>query len=249
MLSLPKHDKRLLRKFWILTWRLLAMNTSLITSLLLVAGCLVGHLGWAQQASVAPLAPVVPVVALPRLDLGAEVQTERPAAPAPTATSPQQSRPTIPEPVVILNGRYLTGTNALGTLNPKQIDKLEVYRVGSSPMQWRSLTAPGILSITLKAKPRLKLKAKSLAAIKRGLGLHDPVRFEFNGAPIDDESLQILTSTIAGLDVTQATPGTAAKTVVNIRSVPFKPAGPQAAPAQPEVHPPGTIIIRGLAQQ
>jgi hypothetical protein len=108
-------------------------------------------------------------------------------------------------------------------------------------MKWRTLAEPGILSVTMKAKPRLKLKARSLAAIKRELELRGPVRFEFNGAPIEDESLQIVTSEIAGLDVTQATPGTADKAVVNIRSLPYKPA----------VHhyPPGTIMIRGLAQQ
>jgi len=116
-------------------------------------------------------------------------------------------------------------------------------------MQWRSLTALGIVSLELKVKPKIKLKARSLVAIKRVLGLRGQVSFEFNGAPIEDESLQILTSAIVGLDVTQATPGTADKTVVNIRSVPVRPASPHAAPAQPTVYPPGSIIIRGLAQQ
>jgi len=106
-------------------------------------------------------------------------------------------------------------------------------------VQWRSLTTPGIISFTLKTKPRLKVKARSLAAIKRGLGLHGPVRFEFNGAPIQDESLQIVADAIAGLEVTHAAPGTAEKTVVNIHLVPSKPI----------VHPPGTIMIRGLAKQ
>jgi hypothetical protein len=133
------------------------------------------------------------------------------------------------------------GMNALGAINPQQIDRIEVYKIDSGPVKWRTLAGPGIMSITMKAKPRLKLKARSLVAIKRELGLHGPVRFEFNGAPIQDESLQIATSEIAGLDVIQTTPGTADKTVVNIRSVLYKPA----------VHhyPPGTIMIRGLAQQ
>ncbi|RZK93392.1 MAG: hypothetical protein EOO62_32015 [Hymenobacter sp.] len=224
------------------------MNTSLITSLLFVAGCLVGHLGWAQQAPIALLAPVAPVVAPPKSTVGVEIQPKQPVAPVPTATAPPQSRPTILEPVVILNGRYLTGMTILGTLSPQQIDKVEIYKPGTGSMQWRSLTTLGIISIEFKVKTKLKLKARSLAALKRGLGLRGPVRFEFNGAHIQDESLQIITSTIAGLDVTQAMPGTATKAIVNIRSVPFKPAGPQAAPAQPVVYPPGTIMIRGLAQ-
>lgn len=226
------------------------MRTYQAASLLLAAAsCLIGHLGWAQQAPIAPLAPVAPVVAPPMSDLGVKIEKKQSAAPAPTATTPRQNRPVIPEAVVILNGHYLTSTNALGAVNPQQIDKVEIYRAGSGPVQWRSLTTPGIISLTLKTKPRLKVKARSLAAIKRGLGLHGPVRFEFNGAPIQDESLQIVTSAIAGLDVTQPATGTADKTVVNIRSMPFKPAGPQSVPAQPEVHPPGTIMIRGLAQQ
>lgn len=214
--------------------------------------CLCGGAGTslAQQAPIAPLAPVTPVVAPPRSTLGVGIQLKPSVSLAPPAATPQQNRLVIPDPVIILNGRYLTGMSALGAINPQQIAKLEIYKPGSGPMQWRSLTAPGIISLTLKTKPRLKVKARSLAAIKRGLGLHGPVRFEFNGASIQDESLQIVTGSIAGLDVTQTTPGVADKTVVNIRSMPFKPAGgPQAAPIQPEVHPPGTIMIRGLAQQ
>jgi hypothetical protein len=182
-------------------------------------------------------------------DLGVNVETKQAAAPAPTDAAPHQSQPAIPDPVYLINGHYIGGNGMLSTVSPQQIDKIEIYKQGSGPVQWRSLTAPGIVSITLKAKPKVKLKARSLAVIKRGLGLHGPVQFEFNGAPIQDESLQIVTSAIAGLDVTQPAPGTADKTIVNIRSTPFKPAKPQAAPAQPEVHPPGTIIIRGLARQ
>lgn len=220
------------------------MRTYQAASLLLtVAGCLAGHLGRAQQA------PVTPAVAPPRLEVEAGIQMKQPAASVPSANTPQQNRPIIPEPVVILNGRYLMGVGALSTISPQQIDKLEIYKPGGGPVQWRSLTEPGIISLTLKAKPKLKLKARSLAAIKRGLRLHGPVRFEFNGASIQDESLQIVADAIAGLEVTRAAPGTADKTVVNIRSIPSKPAGPQAAPLQPKTYPPGTIIIRGLAQR
>jgi hypothetical protein len=182
-------------------------------------------------------------------DLGVKIETKQSAAPASTAATPAQRQSAIPDPVYLINGHYIGGSGVLSTINPQEIDKIEVYKQGSGPAQWRSLTTPGILSITLKAKPKVKLKARSLAGIKRGLGLHGPVQFEFNGAPIQDESLQIVTSAIAGLDVTQPAPGTADKTVVNIRSTAYKPTKPQAAPAQPEVHPPGTIIIRGLARQ
>jgi hypothetical protein len=171
--------------------------------------------------------------------LGIEIQAKPAAAPAPLVITPQPSRPTIPEPVIILNGRYLTGMNALSKINPQQIAKIDIYKQGQGPAQWRSLTTPGIISLKLKAKPRVKLKARSLAAIKRELGLRGSIRFELNGIPIQDESLQIVTDAIAGFDVTHATPDTTGQTVVTIRLVPY----------QPKVYPPGTIMIRGLAQQ
>jgi len=168
--------------------------------------------------------------------VGAEIRTQRVATPAATAS---QDRPNIPEPVVIINGRYIGSSDALGKLNPQQIAKIEIYKQGQGPTQWRSLTIPGIVSLTLKAKPNVKWKAKWLAAIKRSLKLRGPVQFELNGAPLQDESLQIVTEAVAGFDVIRAAPGTVAGTVVNIHLVPHKPT----------VSPPGTIMIRGLAQQ
>jgi hypothetical protein len=258
LLSLPKQGRRF---SWLLSYTLgqlfgftakalpIMRTHQAATMLLTAASCLIGHLGWAQQAPIAPLAPAAPVVAPPVSDLGVKVEEKQSGALAPTTAAPHQSQPVIVDPIYLINGHYLGSSGMLSIISPQQIDKLEIYKPGRGPVQWRSLTASGIVSLTLKAKPKLKLKARSLVAIKRGLGLHGSVRFEFNGAPIQDESLQIVTSAIAGLDVTQPALGTADKTVVNIRSTAFKPAGPQAVPAQPEIHPPGTIIIRGLARQ
>ncbi|NML65954.1 hypothetical protein HHL22_12135 [Hymenobacter sp. RP-2-7] len=216
------------------------MRAPLIISLLLATACLLaGPLGWAQRPAVAPLMPATPVVVLPTPKLGVEIQPKKPAAPASTAASPQ-AQPGILWPLCIINGRYLTSMSVLNAINPQQITKLDIYKQGSGPMQWRSLTAAGLVSLALKTKPRIKLQARSLAAIKRGLKLRGPVRFELNGAPIQDESLQLVADAIAGFDITRAAPQTAAATVVNIRLVPYT--------SQPTVHPPGTIMIRGLAQ-
>jgi len=103
------------------------MRTHHAASLLLTAAsCLAGYLGRAQQAALAPLAPVTPVVAPPRSDAEAENQPKPSATPAALAAPPQQNQPAIPEPVVILNGRYLTGMSVLSAINPQQIEKLEV---------------------------------------------------------------------------------------------------------------------------
>jgi hypothetical protein len=189
--------------------------------------CLCGS----AMASLAQQAP--PALPPP---VGAEIRTQRVATPA--ATAPQD-RPSFPEPVYIINGRYIGNGDALGKINPQQIAKIDIYKQGQGPTQWRSLTTPGIVSLTLKAKPNVKWKAKSLAVIKRSLKLRGAVQFELNGAPLQDESLQLLAEAIAGLEVIHAAPGTIDKTVVNIRLVPSKLVA----------HPPGTIMIRGLAQQ
>jgi hypothetical protein len=213
------------------------MNTFLITSLLLVASCLVGHLGRAQQVLTTSLAPVIPVVVTPVLGLGVETHAKQADELALAAATLKQNRPVIPEPVYIINRRYLSNSNMLREIKTQHIAKIDIYKQGQGPVHWWSLMTLGIVNVTLKSKVRLK--AKSLAAIKRELGLHGLIRFELNGAPIQDESLRIFTDAIASFDVTPAAPGTSEKTVVNIRLVPY----------QPKVYPPGSIRIRGLAQQ
>lgn len=197
--------------------------------LLLAIGCGLASPGWAQRPAVAPLAPlnsagrpVAPPVQWPVL--------ARPAPPAASAAA-APARPAGPGPVIIVNKQYL---GLLTQLNPQDITDIYIYRESNAPLQWRSLASRGIVSVTLKPTAP-KIQAKSLAAIRRRLHLRGPVEFLFDGLPVADPTLRVVSSAIAGLDVAPL----AGKTVVTIRLV-------QPVPV---VHPPGTIMIRGVASQ
>lgn len=203
--------------------------------LLTAAGCLAGRLSMAQRMAIAPLAPLPPVVrpAGPPA-LGVEIKPEwmtpRPSLAAATA---QAVRPVWPEPVYLLNSHTILSGLGLGVVKPMDIAKLDIYKGADAPAQWRSLTEHGVVSITLKAGVKPKFKTKSLPSISRRLALTGPVSFELNGLRLEDNTLRVAVDGIAGLDVRR----NEAETVVNIRLLPPKPI----------VHPPGTILIRGVA--
>jgi hypothetical protein len=187
----------------------------------------------AQRGAIAPLAPVVPSVGTPPLGLPLDFAVSSQFHSPPTILVPDQPpRIVLPQPVFLLNSRFII-SSGLGQLNPQDIAGIEVYRVPSAPAKWRSLTTNGIIAITLKPHTKPKFKTKSLAAIRRELRLRGAVAYQLEGLPIDDLSLRVATADIASLD----TQPTASGTVVNIRLVGSKPA----------VHPPGTIIIRGVS--
>lgn len=198
--------------------------------LLLLAGCGCARPGLAQRTPVAPLSSgrVVAQPEAPARLSGVPIRSA--AASASVATAPPGVRAAEPGPVFIINGRYL-GT--LSGVNPQRIAAIEVHRGANVPAKWRSLADRGILTITLKTNA--KLRAKSLAALGRGLALRGPVSFLLEGLPISDTSLRVISSDIAALEITRL----ADHAVVNIRLV-----GPA-----PVVHPPGTIMIRGVANR
>jgi hypothetical protein len=187
----------------------------------------------AQRAAIAPLAPVVPAVAAPPLGLppDAFLSTQFLAHPI-TLVLDQPPRIVLPQPVFLLNSRIIIGSG-LGKLNPQDINNIDVYKGPSAPAKWRSLTANGIIAITLKPRTKPKLKTKSLAAIGRELKLRGDVTYQLDGLPIEDLTLRVATADIARLD----TQSTASGTVVNIH----------LAVPPPVVHPPGTILLRGAS--
>ncbi len=204
----------------------------LVKLLLATAGYLAGEPAWAQRVAVAPLAPLPPVVrsTLPA-GLGGVVATAvtsattAPVTPAATAT-----RPVWSEPVYLLDAHIILGMDGLSNLIPRDIAKVDIYKTAAStPAPWRSLTANGIVSITLKPGAKHRLRSKSLARIQRQLKLTGPVSFQLNGLPIEDASLRVATQAIAGFDILHHE----TETVVNIRLVPLRPT------------PPGSIYIRG----
>jgi len=184
----------------------------------------------AQRPTIAPLTPVAPQVVLPA-PLGTGI-TEQPNARQTVPVPDQPSRTIRPQPVFLINSCIIVG-RSLAQINPQDIANINVYKGPDAPTKWRSLTAHGIIAITLKPHVKSKLKTESLAAIGRGLELRGPVSYQREGLPLEDLALRVVTADIAGLDTQQ----TASGTVLNIHlAVPL-----------PAVHPPGTILIRGAS--
>jgi hypothetical protein len=204
--------------------------------LVTTACCLAGKLAVAQQTAVETLAPVMARPALPTSNLGVPMQTGSTDArrpPATPATSMQSVQRVWPSPVYLINSRIIvSGIDEV--ISPWDIANIDIYKGAEAPVQWRSLTEHGIISITLKPGVKLHFKTKSLATIRRQLKLSGLVSFKLNGMRLEDESLRIADNAIARLDVSRSD----IETVVYIRLVPPKPAPPL---------PPGSIRIRGVA--
>jgi hypothetical protein len=184
----------------------------------------------AQQGAIAPLRPIsIPVTApqLVSINLTSRAPT-RPAAPTPV----QPVRIVRPQPVFLLNSRIIVGSG-LAKVSPQDIASVYVHKGYDAPAKWRSLTPNGIIDITLKPGAKYRLETKSLAAIARKLKLRGAITYQLEGLALEDLTLHVATADIAGVETQQ----TASGTVVNIHLLVPPPA----------VHPPGTILIRGVA--
>ena len=201
------------------------MATTKLVLLLTALGSAVPAL--AQRAAVAPLAPVVPAVVAPK-PLGIEVPTKSPARPAaPTADQPSRA-----VPFYLIDSRILVGAS-LAKVNPQGIADVYVYREADAPTKWCGLATNGLIAMTLKPHVWLRIKTKSLAAIKRELKISGPVAYQLENLLLEDLTLRIATADIARLDTQQTPSGT----VINIH----------LARAKSAAYPPGTIIIRGVS--
>jgi hypothetical protein len=124
---------------------------------------------------------------------------------------------------------------------PNDIEKLTVYKDSGVPWQWRSLTAHGILDITLKDKSKARVKTKTLAEIGKWMEISGPVSYSINGMPVRESDLRIATESIGEVKVTRPTP-TAPTTLVDVQIVRYTPTPPAPDPSgKPR------IMIRGTA--
>lgn len=102
------------------------------------------------------------------------------------------------------------------------------------PVSWRTTPNNGVIDMLLKKSVRVP--SRSLASLKRQLHLTGPVRFAIDGRSLPDESLRVATSAIARLEVRPAeASGQPAELNILLTESP------------PIIHPPGTIMIRGMA--
>lgn len=117
-------------------------------------------------------------------------------------------------------------------LNPQKIESIIIYKdTRNVPPQWRNLAGNGIIAITLKKKVRVK--SWKFAHLSRQLKLRGPVSYAFNGLPLEDGHLRIVTKAIGKINLTRTTSGT----VLEVST----PVAPKPT------YPPGTILIRGTA--
>jgi hypothetical protein len=203
--------------------------------------CLFGHLSIAQQRSaVAPIAPrssgIFPQKKPVDIPVNSGMQPARPA----TAPAHGPSQPSAvkkwPQPVYILDSSVMIGD--LLAVNPKDIESVAVYKDKTLdvPPQWASLTANGIVALTMKNK--VKIKSWSFKQIGRRMGITGPVSYSVNGLPVAGADLRVATNAIGEIKITRATP-TVPNTQVDIVITVAQP--------NKSTYPPGTIMIRGMA--
>ncbi|MBO2008827.1 hypothetical protein J4E00_07165 [Siccationidurans soli] len=114
----------------------------------------------------------------------------------------------------VLNGQVIIDNSFLNIM-PDDIGKLDVYK-SDAPRKWRSLTAHGIIDITLKDKSKARMKTRTLAEIGKWLHVSGPVSYSINGMPVGESDLRIATVAIGEMKVTRAT-AAAPTTSVNIQ--------------------------------
>lgn len=204
---------------------------------LVLALSLAARPGQAQRTSLIPLLPV-----RPRMPAASGAVVVRPPSPPALAqaivTAPVGTRQ--PGPLVLLNSRVLVGLGGLSDLNPQDIEKIVLYKGQNSgtstPAQWRSLDANGIIAVTLKRK--LRLKSRSLTQLGRYFQAKEPVNYTINGLPVANGTLRIANEAIEELNVLRTLTGSTLS--VRVYSLGSQPA---------KTYPPGTIMIRGTANR
>ncbi|MBW3130494.1 hypothetical protein [Hymenobacter profundi] len=191
--------------------------------------------GWAQQVPVAPIVPRTPAAQ-------SAAPTIRQAAPAadsarrkPEAVAHQPEHP-IAESLIILNNNLIIN-GLLTEVNPNEIETLVIYKGADAPLELRSLTANGIIDISLKKKNSFKAKSLKLSDIGKRLLLSGPISYSVNGMPVAEADLRIASAAIGNIKIT-ATSDTATMVDVQTTSMGLKRVPPD---------PPGTIRIRGVA--
>lgn len=220
------------------------MRCHWINNLLLVCCCLAARPSLAQRTAISPIAPIAPIaqpVAPPLRggDIG-PLPAGQHVLPGQPATTYQRPAPQ-PDPLYILNGTVVIDNSFLN-IQPNDIAKLEVYKGGpDTPWKWRSLTTNGIINITLKDKPKARMKTRTLTEIGEWLHVAGPVSYSINGMPVGEADLRIATVAIGEVKVTRAT-AAMPTTSVNVQIAHHTPPLPASDPSgKPR------IMIRGTA--
>lgn len=191
----------------------------------------------AQQQPVEPLVPARVAAVVPGQAPDAVGVAVVPSQSTNTPIGCRQSPSHEPWPLLLLNSRILIGQQTLGRFHPQAIESLLVYKKGQVPPGWTTALTSDLLAIKLKRG--IRVRSKSLGALKRQLHLKRAVRYEQDGQQLPSDLLRIAADDIGEVSVREA----GDTTVIMLTNKPFLPASKQAA--APTGH--RQIMIRGVA--
>ncbi|MBC6611121.1 hypothetical protein H8B15_09315 [Hymenobacter sp. BT507] len=194
---------------------------------------LTGQPGWAQRTPAAPRVPAMqPAAPIIQQTASSDTATQKPVALAKRPKYP------IAKPLVILNSTSIINWQLMD-VNPDDIEDVIIYKGSDAPAQWRSLTANGIINITLKRSKQVEIRILKLIDIGQQLLLSGPISYSVNGMPVAETNLQIANTAISSIKITHATSSN------TTTSVEIQTAVMEIEMLPPA--PPGTIRIRGVA--
>lgn len=135
-------------------------------------------------------------------------------------------------PLVVFNQHIIGSLN----INPNDIETVTVTKDSAVIVPgFKNLGRFGIVWITLKKQ--VKVDVRTFKEIKTWFNITDNVRFAVDGYFIDDENLQVVTQSIAGIDVLKNNQQNyKGPNTINVRTVVPNNAIPKAKP--------GEIILR-----
>jgi hypothetical protein len=132
----------------------------------------------------------------------------------------------------------IIGSTSLNSVNPNNIETVEIYRDAEGPVQLRPLTANGIINLTLKKGIKPPIKSRTLAQIGKHLDLAGPMSYAVNTQPITDPNLRIANDAIAEIKITRTVASSNVLVDIRIDTGSYDPPAP-----------PGTVRIRGTASR
>lgn len=199
--------------------------------LLAIICCFGGHFSMAQQPSIPSPEPLPPAITTAPRPTGAETPIQ--------STPPPTTAHSSAGPLYILNSSIIIGNYALYSINPNDIETIDVYKDADTPPQWRPFSADGIIHLTFKKNVKLAIKSRTLPQIGKHLALSGIVSYTVNGKSMTDSSLRIANDAIAGIKITRAASSSNVLVDISIAS--------EVRDTSPA--PPGTIRIRGTASR
>ncbi|WBA40171.1 hypothetical protein [Hymenobacter canadensis] len=145
----------------------------------------------------------------------------------------------MPDPIYLLNSSIVIN-GALEYIVPNDIDRVVIHKTDTAPEALHNLASTGIVDIALK-KSSKSIKSKTFKQVARQQKVRGPFRVVLNGQLLSAAQATTLRIAPAAIGQVQVTPATADDPVA-LLSI-------KLSREKPIQHPPGAIMIRGMAVQ